>query len=284
MSTVPYLLRGERPKKILHRIERRLATAKENGPEAKYESDEYEDDIAEFMELMFPFSVLSGLRIFGAAALEQLDKQLHTNTTEATTLLKAARTEIKRLRDLKTLEGEEAEKFTRQQGELGGKEKTLVADQATRRGRIKADDDNRRRKAEQEKATSDARALLAVWQRLRDLIGAADGSKFRKYAQSITLDILLRHANRHLSKLSDRYRIGRCESTSGQGKSASSDRIRIMAPKPRSPNEATSSAMVSLGSGAWPRSSRTSENRRRSSFGGGWAGIRRGARLEIAPI
>ena len=164
------------------------------------------------------FKALDALRVAllensVAAALEQLDKELHTNTTEATTLLKAARTEIKRLRDLKTLEGEEAEEFTRQQGELGGKEKTLVADQATRRDRIKADDDNRRRKAEQVKATSDVRALLAVWQRLRDLIGAADGSKFRKYAQSITLDILLRHANRHLSKLSDRYRIGRREST-----------------------------------------------------------------------
>jgi len=68
MSTVPHLLRGERPKKIRDRIERRFAAANENEAEAKYESDEYEDDIAEFMESMFPFSVLSGLRIFGAAA------------------------------------------------------------------------------------------------------------------------------------------------------------------------------------------------------------------------
>lgn len=68
MSTVPHLLRGERPKKIRDRIERRFAAANENESEAKYESDEYEDDIAEFMESMFPFSVLSGLRIFGAAA------------------------------------------------------------------------------------------------------------------------------------------------------------------------------------------------------------------------
>jgi exonuclease SbcC len=148
-----------------------------------------------------------------AATLEQLDKRLHTDGTEATTLLDAARKEIKRLRDLKTLEGEDAEKFKQKQDELDGKKEEIVAEQTRRRGRITTDDENRRKKAEQEKATSDARALLAVWQRLRDLIGSSDGSKFRKYAQSITLDILLRHANRHLSKLSDRYRICRREAS-----------------------------------------------------------------------
>ena len=158
-----------------------------------------------------------------AAALEQLDTQLREETTEAATLLDAARKEIKQLRDLKTPEGEEGNKFKQKQDELDGKKEALVAEQTRRSGRISSDDENRRKKAEQEKETSDARALLAVWQRLRDLIGAADGAKFRKYAQSITLDILLRHANRHLSKLSDRYRIGRRETASGQGKSTALD-------------------------------------------------------------
>ena len=44
---------------------------------------------------------------------------------------------------------------------------------------------------------------------LRLLIGSHDGAKFRKYAQSISLDILVRHANEHLARLSDRYRIQR---------------------------------------------------------------------------
>ena len=147
-----------------------------------------------------------------AVVLDQLDTQLRDDATKAAALLDAARKEIKQLRDLKTLEGEDAEKFKHKQDELDGKKEALVAEQTRRSGRITTDDENRRRKAEQERATSEARALLAVWQRLRDLIGTADGSKFRKYAQSITLDILLRHANRHLSKLNDRYRIGRRES------------------------------------------------------------------------
>ena len=42
---------------------------------------------------------------------------------------------------------------------------------------------------------------------MNDLIGSQDGSKFSRYAQSISLDILTRHANRHLVKFSDRYKI-----------------------------------------------------------------------------
>lgn len=55
----------------------------------------------------------------------------------------------------------------------------------------------------------DAMALrqreVARWGRLNELIGAADGKKFRNFAQGLTFDILIHHANRQLQKLSDRY-------------------------------------------------------------------------------
>ena len=44
---------------------------------------------------------------------------------------------------------------------------------------------------------------------LNDLIGSADGKKFRNYAQQFTLDILLGYANRHLQELARRYRLQR---------------------------------------------------------------------------
>jgi DNA repair protein SbcC/Rad50 len=50
---------------------------------------------------------------------------------------------------------------------------------------------------------------LELWQLLRQLIGSHDGAKFRKFAQSISLDILIHHANRHLRQLSERYRLQR---------------------------------------------------------------------------
>lgn len=58
-------------------------------------------------------------------------------------------------------------------------------------------------------------ASYRLWEQLNELIGAADGKKFRNYAQQITLDVLLGYANRHLSELSRRYRLQRISHTLG---------------------------------------------------------------------
>lgn len=44
-----------------------------------------------------------------------------------------------------------------------------------------------------------------IWKGLCNLIGAADGKKFRDFAQKMTLEIMIAHANRQLVKMSDRY-------------------------------------------------------------------------------
>lgn len=43
------------------------------------------------------------------------------------------------------------------------------------------------------------------WRRLHDLIGSSDGKKFRNFAQGLTFDVMLSHANRRLAKMTDRY-------------------------------------------------------------------------------
>jgi exonuclease SbcC len=52
-----------------------------------------------------------------------------------------------------------------------------------------------------------------LWGKLNDLIGSADGKKFRNYAQQFTLEVLLRYANHHLTGLSRRYRLERIADT-----------------------------------------------------------------------
>lgn len=47
------------------------------------------------------------------------------------------------------------------------------------------------------------------WAKMDSLIGSADGAKFRRFAQSLTLQQLILHANQHLDKLNGRYRIRR---------------------------------------------------------------------------
>ncbi|RXK87038.1 AAA family ATPase [Filimonas effusa] len=61
-----------------------------------------------------------------------------------------------------------------------------------------------------------AQALTAEnWAKLNELIGSADGKKFRLIAQEYTLDALLTYANVHLAMLSNRYLLQRIPSTLG---------------------------------------------------------------------
>jgi exonuclease SbcC len=46
-----------------------------------------------------------------------------------------------------------------------------------------------------------------VWEQLDEVIGSADGKKFRVFAQSLAFEALLRAANAHLTDLSPRYRL-----------------------------------------------------------------------------
>ena len=52
------------------------------------------------------------------------------------------------------------------------------------------------------------------WKKLNELLGSADGKKFRVIAQGYTLDILLSYSNRHLKELSNRYELARISSDS----------------------------------------------------------------------
>ena len=52
----------------------------------------------------------------------------------------------------------------------------------------------------------------ARWTTLHDLIGSSDGKKYRNFAQGITFDIMIGHANRQLVNMSDRYLLVRSAS------------------------------------------------------------------------
>lgn len=49
------------------------------------------------------------------------------------------------------------------------------------------------------------RQECARWERLHLLIGSSDGKKFRNFAQGLTFELMVSHANRQLQKMSDRY-------------------------------------------------------------------------------
>ena len=68
--------------------------------------------------------------------------------------------------------------------------------------------DNSRQKGEQAAqlvAIDEQKQKLQVWQQLHTLIGSADGKKYRTFAQGLTFEVMINHANSQLQKMSDRY-------------------------------------------------------------------------------
>ncbi|QDE80934.1 AAA family ATPase [Myxococcus xanthus] len=81
--------------------------------------------------------------------------------------------------------------------------------EATLHARLEADDTARARHGTEAAALEEGRRAAEVWKVLGDLIGSHDGKRFKVFAQSLTLDALLLHANAHLRELARRYRLMR---------------------------------------------------------------------------
>ncbi|HOW75076.1 MAG TPA: AAA family ATPase [Candidatus Competibacteraceae bacterium] len=75
--------------------------------------------------------------------------------------------------------------------------------------------DNERRAATQklQERMVQQESVARIWNQLNELIGSADGKKFRNHAQQFTLDVLLGYANHHLADVSRRYRLERVKDT-----------------------------------------------------------------------
>jgi len=75
--------------------------------------------------------------------------------------------------------------------------------------RLEQDNQNRAIGEAKARELERARKEATVWQQLDALIGSADGRKFRKFAQSMTMEMLLGHANAELASLAPRYALQR---------------------------------------------------------------------------
>lgn len=64
-----------------------------------------------------------------------------------------------------------------------------------------------------EKELTNKSELYENWAKLNDLLGSANGNKFKTIAQGYTLDILLGYANKHLQELSQRYSLEKIPDT-----------------------------------------------------------------------
>ena len=132
-----------------------------------------------------------------AAALDQQTLTLHTRQQDRAARLATLTAQSADDPDTATLQArQEADEHTRQQHQ-----QTLAANQHRLAEHKRASE----RLAAQQQAIAKQAAETRRWQNLHELIGAADGKKYRNYAQSLTFASVIAQANRQLVQLSDRY-------------------------------------------------------------------------------
>lgn len=132
-----------------------------------------------------------------AATQQARLEQLHLRRGELEQLLAGTETvNAESLRELEAAAQKLVESLGARQKDLGALEQQWRSDAEARKRReeggveLKAAEDEAQR-----------------WGRLKELIGSADGAKFARFAQSLTLRQLINLANQHLKLLAERYRL-----------------------------------------------------------------------------
>ncbi|WFC63765.1 exonuclease subunit SbcC [Pseudomonas sp. REST10] len=140
--------------------------------------------------------------------LLQLKADLERAHTQAATLQAAAQAEVQRLQSEAQSALSLAELGEQIQA-LQDRLRALSERQGEVRAQLQAD---AARRSSQQALFAEIAAQEgehALWQQLNGLIGSADGAKFRKFAQGLTLDHLIHLANRQLTRLHGRYQLAR---------------------------------------------------------------------------
>jgi len=147
-----------------------------------------------------------------------------------------------KLRAEEAPEGDDLRNLTGEHGRLEAQILACVSTRTTLRNELDHDGRQREQQAEKLREFEAAREELSTWLTLRDLIGSADGRKFSRFAQGLSLDLLLRRANRHLQRFNGRYRLERI----GSGDLQIVDRHQADAARPVSSLSGGESFLVSL--------------------------------------
>ena len=136
--------------------------------------------------------------------LQQLANQLHDSQQRNHNLLSEAKRIQQQLlnhpqtalsvEQLLDALGQLQQQFSEQQKQLGAVEQQLAANEALKKNQQQLLD-----------AINQQRNHTEEWKALHQLIGSSDGKKFRNFAQGLTFNIMVAHANEQLKKMSDRY-------------------------------------------------------------------------------
>ena len=142
------------------------------------------------------------------AALQQLRQRLDKALNDAQALVRAA------TQQLAALQASPATALSLVQLDeqllaLNAQLKALSERQGEIRAQLQGDDVRRQGQQSLFAGIQAKQGEYDLWQQLNSLIGSADGAKYRKFAQGLTLDHLVYLANQQLERLHGRYQLAR---------------------------------------------------------------------------
>lgn len=145
-----------------------------------------------------------------AQQLQALKTDLDTQSQDALTLLSAVTQRIAELSEQPQTELSHTE-LTQQRADLDTQQAELNRLMGSLQHKLDTDRDNRHAQQVLLDTITQQRLIYDQWQQLNSLIGSADGSKYRKFVQGLTLDHLVILANQQLLTLHNRYQLSRSQ-------------------------------------------------------------------------
>lgn len=156
-------------------------------------------------EASFKAAVLSPEQV---QALQQLQQQLQ-QAEAAANRLHAEWQQRQQQLEQQQLTSLSLQELTLQVGQLQQQLQQLLAQQGQLQQQISSDLQRRDNQQKLLQEISRQQQHYEYWQRLNSLIGSADGARYRRFAQSMTLQQLVFLANRQLDILHNRYQLAR---------------------------------------------------------------------------
>ncbi|OKL40158.1 AAA family ATPase [Pontibacter flavimaris] len=141
-----------------------------------------------------------------ADRLANLKAQTEKHLTELRKSLSDVQQELTQLQ-VNQLTDESIESLQQQHRQKTGQQRELISQRARHEQLLEQDARQREKNQQLAQELQLQQQVYHRWSQLADLIGSADGNKFSRFAQGLTLARLVELANRHLQRLNDRYRI-----------------------------------------------------------------------------
>lgn len=137
-------------------------------------------------------------------ALTQREEELRKAQERNTTVIEETQKKLNREQE-KALTSESTQELTDQITALDEAITRSREEQITCHATLKSDNDAREGVRGKEEEIKRQEHVLSRWTLLSDLVGSADGKKFRTFAQGLTFEVMIGYANEQLMKMSDRY-------------------------------------------------------------------------------